>query len=60
MRRKVGIPTLSGLQDTELLLRTRHLEKQLKQLSGELKAHRDEVRMRCILRPRFHSKASGL
>jgi hypothetical protein len=60
MRRKVGIPTLSGLPDAELLSRTRHLEKQFKQLCDQLKAHRDEVRMRGISRPHFRIKARGL
>lgn len=60
MRRKVGIPTLSGLPDAELLSQTRLLEKQLGQLCDQLKAHRDEVRMRGLSRPRFHIKARGL
>ncbi len=60
MRRKVGIPTLSGLSDAELLSRTRLLEKQLKQLCDQLKAHRGEVRMREISRSHFHIKEKSL
>lgn len=52
MRRKVGIPTLSGLSDAELLITARNLEGQLSELRGAIRAHRTELQMRGITRPR--------
>ena len=59
MRRKVGLPTLAGLPDTELLMQTQHLERQLKHVCKQLKAHRDEARVRGIVRPRFRIQVTG-
>jgi hypothetical protein len=58
MRRKVGIPTLSEVQDSELLLRTRQLEKQFQCLRNELKTHRAELQMRGISLPFYYSRSN--
>ena len=60
VRRKVGIPTLSGLSDTELLARARHTESQISELGSALKSYRTELQMRGITLPRFFIRARDL
>jgi hypothetical protein len=60
VRRKVGIPTLSGLSDAELLTQARHIERRLSELSSALKSYRAELQMRGVTVPRFFSRARDL
>jgi hypothetical protein len=60
VRRKVGIPTLSGLSDAELLAHVRRVERQLSLSSDELKAYRAELHMRGITLPRAFIRARDL
>jgi hypothetical protein len=57
VRRKVGIPTLSGLSDAELLTQARDTERQLSELSSALKSYRTELQMRGVTLPRFFIRA---
>jgi hypothetical protein len=57
VRRKVGIPTLSGLSDAELLAQAQYTERQLRELSSALKSYRTELQMRGITLPRFFIRA---
>jgi hypothetical protein len=60
VRRKVGIPTLSGLSDAELLAQAQHTERQLRELSSALRSYRTELQMRGITLPRFFIRARDL
>jgi hypothetical protein len=60
VRRNVGIPTLSGLSDAELLTQARHTERQLSEFSSALKSYRTELQMRGITLPRFFIRAREL
>jgi hypothetical protein len=60
VRRNVGIPTLSGLSDAELLTHARHTERQLSELSSALKSYRTELQMRGITLPRLFIRARDL
>jgi hypothetical protein len=60
VRRNVGIPTLSGLSDAELLTHARQTERQLSELSSALKSYRTELQMRGITLPRFFIRARDL
>jgi hypothetical protein len=57
VRRKVGIATLSGLSDAELLTQARDTERQLSELSSALKSYRTELQMRGVTLPRFFIRA---
>jgi hypothetical protein len=48
MRRRVGIPSLAGLSDAELLARSKSLRKELIRIQEELKAYRAELTIRGI------------
>jgi hypothetical protein len=48
VRRTVGLATLSGLSDIELLARSKLLRTELKRLQEDLTAHKAELRLRGV------------
>lgn len=51
MRRKIRLPSLSGLSDLEILARRDFLQAELRRIRGELKANTAELQLRGIAVP---------
>jgi hypothetical protein len=57
IRRQVGIPSLAGLSDADLLAQSKSLQKELSRIQNDLKAHRAELQVRGLPAQRFHTRA---